>query len=325
MEAAEVGKGEWAAPAGDFRTVLTTCHSERRVVIYIHMAEAKTLLTLVIPTYNEERRLPATLATLAEWIPQSCFDVEVMIIDDGSTDMTRAVAESFRAKIDNLEFVEIPHLGYMNAILTGLRKSTRPWRATLEADCPVHPRVLETFVKSFSDFDIVMGSRVLRGEEAAVEGKPLFRRMLSALMTRLFSLLFKGGIRDPQIGFKLYSSRVLDRVLPLLSLRHDGLKTSEIVVKALALGFRIKELPVHYRHDEDSRCVPKGNYGIALAAGWALLELWAKSYVEYRRGELPTCPVRFGFMLRPFWRLMTFPASARLDATRLPASLPAAP
>jgi glycosyltransferase involved in cell wall biosynthesis len=278
------------------------------------MAVPKVLLTLVIPTYNEEKRLPSTLQILSEWIPHSCFDVEVIIVDDGSTDGTRQVAQNYSGKISNLHFIEIPHLGYMNAILTGLSKSKRPLRATLEADCPVHPQMLEYFAQTYSNFDIVMGSRVLGGDDSLVAGKPLFRRILSSVMSRLFSLLFKGGIRDPQIGFKLYRAKVLDHVIPLLNLQHDGLKSAELLVKALAFGYLIKEVPIQYKHDEDSRCVPKGNYGVIIKAAAALLILWAKSYVEYKRGDLPVCPVRFGFLLFPFWRMMTFPTRSSVPS-----------
>ena len=286
------------------------------------MAEPKVLLTLVIPTFNEENRLPATLQTLSEWIPNSCFDVEIIIVDDGSTDGTREAAERYSATIPNLQFLEIPHVGYMNALITGLTKSEKPLRATLEADCPVHPRMLEHFIKTYPDFDIIMGSRVSDNESPSVEGKPFFRRLLSSVMSSLFLILFKGGIRDPQIGFKLYRSKVLDHILPLLALNHDGLKSSELVVKALAFGYRIKEVPVHYRHDDDSRCVPKGNYMVVLKAARALFELWAQSYVEYKRGYLPTCPVRFGLLLQPFWKIMTFPVPA--DRPHLHRSIKAA-
>jgi glycosyltransferase involved in cell wall biosynthesis len=286
------------------------------------MAESKVALTLVIPTYNEEKRLPLALQTVADWIPQSRFDVEVIIVDDGSKDATRQVAESFRTQIPNLQFIEVSHVGQMNATITGLKRSNRPWRATLEADCPVHPRMLESFVKDFSGFDIVMGSRILHDDASAVEGKSLFRRILSFGMSRLFSILFRGGIRDPQIGFKLYKAEILDQILPLLTLRHDGLKSAEIVVKAVAFGYQLKEVPVRYKHDEDSRCVPKGNHRVVFQAASALFELWAKSYVEYKRGDLPTCPVRFGFLLQPFWRLMNFRPLPLLPTTETSSTLP---
>jgi hypothetical protein len=84
----------------------------------------------------------------------------------------------------------------------------------------------------------------------------------------------------------------------------------------------VKEVPVRYKHDEDSRCVPKGNYRVVRQAAWALLELWAKSYVEFKRGDLPACPVRFGFVLLPFWRLLNFPPLPVLCAADVSSSLP---
>jgi glycosyltransferase involved in cell wall biosynthesis len=283
---------------------------------------SKALLSLVIPTYNEESRLPATLETLAAWIPASCFDVEVIIVDDGSMDRTKEVAQSFLPRIPQLRFHQIPHVGYMNAIITGLQLSTRPLRATLEADCPVHPRMLEGFVRDFPDYDIVMGSRALRSETAEVSGKSRFRRFLSSILTRAFVLLFKGGIHDPQIGFKLYKAPVVEKVLPMLALPHDGLKSAEIIVKAMALGYRVKEVPVTYKHDPDSRCVPvRGRSRVIVNAALALLELWAQSYVEFRRGRLPVCPVRFGFLLAPVWPALRVAApGAAPSATPPPAA-----
>jgi glycosyltransferase involved in cell wall biosynthesis len=280
------------------------------------MVTSKLSLSLIMPAYNEERRLPPTLEIIADWIPQSRFDVELIIVDDGSQDRTAEVAHSFQGRIPNLKFMQVPHVGYMNAIIAGLKASSRPLRATLEADCPVHPKTLEVFADSLSQYDVVMGSRVLKDGTSLVEGKSFFRRVVSGVMTRLYVLLFRGGIHDPQIGFKLFKAEVVERVLPELCLRHDGLKSAEILVKAQAFGYRVKEVPVQYKHDEDSKCVPKGNYRVVVQAATALFELWAKSYVEYKSGQLPVCPVRFGFLLAPFWRLLHFPHPNKVSVSQ---------
>jgi dolichyl-phosphate beta-glucosyltransferase len=276
------------------------------------MTEPKPRLSLIMPAYNEELRLPPTLETLASWIPTAPFDVELIVVDDGSVDRTIEVVDSFRERIA-LRTMQVEHLGYMNAILSGLAASDRPLRATVEADCPVHPRELEKFLPYVGDHGVVMGSRVLRGGkgETGVVGKSFLRRIISAGMSRLFLILFRGGIRDPQIGFKLYTAAMVDKVVPELCLKHDGLKSSEMIVKALAFGFRVKEIPVPYRHDPDSKAVPKGNYRVIFDAAFAVFHLWAKSYVEYRRGDLPRCPVRFGFLMAPFWKKLRFPRPAR--------------
>jgi dolichyl-phosphate beta-glucosyltransferase len=262
----------------------------------------KRRLSIIIPAYNEEKRLPHTLEIIQAWGGECPFELEVIVVDDGSQDRTIDVVRAFQSKIPYLKLVQETHVGYMNAIISGLKKASSPLMASLEADCPVHPKTFELFTQDLDRYDIVMGSRILTDLQSSMEGKSLFRRFISWVSSNLFFFMFNCRIRDAQIGFKLYKKEVLDRVLPKLSLGHDGLKAAEIIVKAHAFGYRIKEVPVVYKHDEDSRCVPKGNYRVIVEAAWALIVLWARSYAEYRRGIIPQVPVRFSFLLWPFWR-----------------------
>ena len=106
---------------------------------------------------------------------------------------------------------------------------------------------------------MVMGSRLLRGlpEIGSVTGKSFFRKTLSYGYSTLFRILFPVNIYDPQIGFKIYSKAAFDSIIESIRLPHDGLKSSEIVLRFFGGGYRIKECPINYAHDEDSRCVPK--------------------------------------------------------------------
>jgi len=268
------------------------------------MTRSKPDLSIVVPAYNEETRLPPTLDIILEWQKTSGLNVEVVVVDDGSADRTCELVEQYAEKNPFIKLRRNSHLGYMNAIITGLHAAEAPFRGTLEADCPVHPRYFQQFLPLMANYDIVMGSRKLRGEDSVVEGKSLFRRFLSAGMSGLFTTLFKLRILDPQIGFKLFRAEVVEKVLPMLALSHDGLKSSETLVKADALGFRIKEVPVKYRHDPDSRCVPKNPYKVVWGALCALFELWVLSYSEFKRGVLPKSPVRGTWLIGPFWRLV---------------------
>ena len=271
-----------------------------------HAPDVAHALTIVIPAYNEQDRLPPTLDLLLEWRKSQSFGVEIIVVDDGSTDPTCSIVEGYVERHADLKLIRESHVGYMNAIITGLRNGRHFWRAIVEADCPVHPSYLTEFLRFTPEHQIVMGSRKLRDDSVVVEGKSLFRRFLSAGMSRLFLTLFKCRVTDPQMGFKLYSATVVESVLPRLALPHDGLKATEILVKAEAMGFKIKELPVRYKHDPASRLVPKNATVVVFRAIGALFSLWVLSYAEYRRGYVPNLPVRAAFLLAPFWRLFNY-------------------
>ena len=79
----------------------------------------------------------------------------------------------------------------------------------------------------------------------------------------------------------------------MLSLKHDGFKSSEILVKAHGLGFQLKEIPIDYEHNRDSKAVPSGikTIKVTVLATLALFQLWFQSIKEYREGVILFCPV----------------------------------
>ena len=80
----------------------------------------------------------------------------------------------------------------------------------------------------------------------------------------------------------------------MVNLKHDGFKCTEILVKAHGLGFRLKEIPVDYNHQTDSKAVPGGIKMIQVTAiaMLALFQLWVQSFREYKDGILQLCPIR---------------------------------
>ncbi len=252
--------------------------------------------SIIIPAYNETDRLPKTMDQVLEWVKTVPYELEIIIVDDGSKDDTRDIARSFMAKDSRVRLVEETHVGQMNAILSGFKKARYPLVANMEADCATHPREYERLIPYLSNFDVVTGSRILRGDLPPIEGKSPFRRMISAGFSRLYQLFFKCDVVDPQVGFKIYRREVIEKVVPLLTSKHDGIKSAEILVKAAGLGYKIKEVPVVYLHDENSRLVP--NFPVVVVAGVfiALIKLWFDCRRQYKKGVFKTPPHRFSFL-----------------------------
>jgi dolichyl-phosphate beta-glucosyltransferase len=261
-------------------------------------------LSIVMPAYNEEDRLPPTLETLLEWKGrQQLFDIEVIIVDDGSVDRTAEIIRGFIARDASIRLIRNTHVGYMHATTTGFNAATHPVVGSMEADCATHPREFERLFPFLGAHDVVIGSRILRGDLPPIEGKSFFRRILSFTMSRSFYFLFRCDVMDPQSAFKLYKKEVLQKILPLLRLRFDGLRNAEVIVKAYGLGFQIKEVPVPYVHDPASRCVPPRPYKVVLSATLSLFALWAQSFYEYRDGILTRPAIRAAWLMRILSRL----------------------
>ena len=263
------------------------------------MSESKELtkLSIIIPAYNEEDRLPPTLKEVLAWKKrQTIFEIEIIIVDDGSVDRTVEAVKEFQEIDKSIKLIQEKHVGFMHAITTGFKAASYSLMGNMEADCATHPREFENLIKYINEYDMIMGSRILRGNLGAIKGKSFFRRTLSFFMSNLFRLLFRGEIYDPQIGFKLYKKKVLEEVLPKLCLNEDGLRNSEIVVKAYGLGFKIKEIPVDYKHEEASRCVPKKPVKFLIRTVLALFTLWTQSYMEFKNGLYRRNPVRFSWI-----------------------------
>ena len=255
------------------------------------MTKKHNSLSVVMPAYNEEDRLSKTLDDFSYWVKEnSHIDIELIIVNDGSTDNTRELILTYQKNNSWIKLIDENHVGMMNAIISGMRKARYELIGTLESDSPVHPNYFLSFLPFMSNNDVIVGSRFL-GED--IKGKSIARRIISKVNSILFTILFSTPVKDPQISFRLYNKKSIDMVMPILALKHDGFKSSEIAVKLYGLGLNIKEMSVEYFHDEDSRAVPGGlaSIKVTLVALLALIELWLLTLREYKRGMYIRCPL----------------------------------
>ena len=124
----------------------------------------KEQLTIVIPVYNEETRLPPTIAKIFEWADETTlFEVELIIVDDGSEDNTCGIVKEFTKKDSRVRLIQETHVGAMHAILKGFLAAKYSLVGNMDADCAVHPREFENLLPFVHESGIAQASRVLRG------------------------------------------------------------------------------------------------------------------------------------------------------------------
>jgi glycosyltransferase involved in cell wall biosynthesis len=183
----------------------------------------------LVPAYQAARHLGGVLARLAALAPRP----EILVVDDGSTDDTGAVAT--RAGVQVLAFPE--NRGKGNALLAGFRAlSAFDAVVTLDADGQHPPECLPAFVAAAGrGADLVLGVRERTGE------MPLLRRLANGVASGWATWLAGQPVGDSQCGYRLYGRRLLERT-PITPGRYEV--ESEVIVRAARLGFRIAQVPI---------------------------------------------------------------------------------
>jgi dolichyl-phosphate beta-glucosyltransferase len=211
---------------------------------------APVSLSVVIPAFNEEKRLPGTLATMLAFLRARGETFEIVVVDDGSTDATAAVAR--RAGPEVRVLVNPGNRGKGYSVRNGMLNATGAWRLMSDADLSTPIEELATLKKALGDgAEIAIASRAVSG--ANVEKHQSMAREASG---RFFNLIVRflhlPGIKDTQCGFKLFSAAAAEAAFRDSKL--DGFAFDvEALVLAHRAGFKIREVAVTWRNDEQTR------------------------------------------------------------------------
>jgi len=211
-------------------------------------------LSVVIPAYNEERRLPKTLKSIGSYLKNQEYEYEIVVVNDGSKDRTADVVRSLSSEINNLRLIDNKeNHGKGFVVRQGLIESLGDYRLFTDADNSTSVDHIEKMWPEFErGFDIILGSREMK-ESVLDPPQPSFRRMTGAafrLLTNIFVGLWK--IRDTQCGFKGFTKDSVEDVLPRCKIDRFSFD-AEILVVAKKLNYRIKEIPITWENDLESK------------------------------------------------------------------------
>jgi dolichyl-phosphate beta-glucosyltransferase len=209
-------------------------------------------LSVVMPACNEERRLDAGLTRTLEFLGRRGAPFEVIVVDDGSRDSTRRIAERRAAADPRVRSVELPvNQGKGAAVALGMMSARAEWILCTDVDLSTPIEELERLEAFRPSADVIIGSRDLPQSVLQVR-QPLRRENLGRVFNHAVRLAALYGIRDTQCGFKLWSRRAARAVFPRLRIRRFAFDV-EALWLSRKLGFRIREVGVHWGHDPDSR------------------------------------------------------------------------
>jgi len=215
-------------------------------------------LSIVVPVFNEERRLPALLDRLdaeadATLVPAQLELVEVIVVDDGSDDATPAILEASTHLPGRLRSIRLPaHLGKGAAVKAGARaaRGDRILMTDVDLSTPLE-EVARLSAELDRGIDFAMGSRSLPDSDVVVH-QPAHRELAGKTFNLLFRLATGLAWRDTQCGFKLFlrsTTRELFELQRVNGFAYDA----ELCVNADRLGLRVSEVPVRWVNNEDTR------------------------------------------------------------------------
>jgi glycosyltransferase involved in cell wall biosynthesis len=215
------------------------------------------LISVIIPCYNEQDRIPKTLARIHEHLSQKPYEFEVLVVDNGSKDNTRKIVEKLTKDIPEIRLV--PHRSYGKgwAVKQGMLEAQGDYRLFTDADNSTDIAHLDTMLPYMEqEYDVVISSRRMEGA-VIMHPQPFYRRILGDLFAKLVKTLVPLGINDTQNGFKLFSRKAAEDIFPRQSTYFWAFDI-ELLGLAKKRGHQIKEIPITWVNDDQSKMSLQG-------------------------------------------------------------------
>lgn len=210
---------------------------------------------MVVPAYNEEVRLPRTLARLDEYYRAQPYSWDVTVVSDGSTDGTEQIVEEFSKAHSGFRLLASqPNRGKGYVVRKGMLEATGDLVLFCDADLATPQEETEKLLDHVRQgAAVAIGSRPL-AESKLEKRQPLYRELLGRAFNKAVQLLAIRGIDDTQCGFKLFTREAAQDVFRRCKL--DGFSFDfEALMIARDLGYRIDEVPIRWSHQEGSKVV----------------------------------------------------------------------
>ena len=211
------------------------------------MSAAVPELSIIIPSYNEEARLPATLDRIVGYVSKSGRETEVLVVDDGSADRTAAVAETFREKLPSLRVLSNGvNRGKGYSVRHGMREARGRIVLFTDADLSAPIEEADKLIAVMDKNDVAIGSRALDRSLISVH-ESLFREFAGIVFNKLVRVILRLPFVDTQCGFKAFRSERCRIIFEQQRIERFGFDP-ELLYLARHHGLHAVEIPVRWAH-----------------------------------------------------------------------------
>lgn len=207
-------------------------------------------MSLIVPAYNEERRLPDSLAKIAEFVAAQPYEIELIVVDNNSSDRTPDVVRAFAASHPYTRMVHEKRPGKGAAVRAGIMAGRGDYLFFCDSDLAMPIAEVNKFLPpQRQGYDVALGSR--EGPGARRYNEPLYRHLMGRAFNLITQLIAVPGIKDTQCGFKCFRRQAARDIFAHQTLYRFGFDV-EILVIARRRGYRIVEVPINWYYDPDT-------------------------------------------------------------------------
>ncbi len=208
-------------------------------------------LSIIIPAHNEAERLPPTLASIDAFIREQAYAVEVLVVENGSSDGTLAIAQAHQARMPYLRVFSEAARGKGLAVRRGMLEAQGAFRFLCDADLSMPIEQVNRFLPpALESVAVAIGSRELPGSQR--HGEPAYRHLIGRVFNAMVRWLVLPGIQDSQCGFKCFTAEAAEAVFPFQTM--GGMSfDAEVLFVARQKGYCVEEVAIDWYFDPDSR------------------------------------------------------------------------
>lgn len=214
----------------------------------------RPLLSIIIPAHNEESRLPESLEEVASFVAAQNYPIELIIVNNNSTDRTADIAKRFAAEHPYARALDEPRKGKGMAVRTGVLAGKGEYLIFCDADFSMPVEEISKFVPpALKGYDVAIASREAPGARRVDE--PQYRHLMGRVFNFIVRILAIPGVQDTQCGFKAFRREVAQDVFPLLTIGGWGFDV-EVLFASTQRGHKLVEVPITWYYKSQSRVSP---------------------------------------------------------------------